>query len=115
MFKGLIELTWFDITTVGLTIVAIVLVQILNAIWSTLDDQKNDQEASLTSDNNEVTKSLKINELRSLISSDSTTTSESNTTTTTNGKLQKQQSEQNEKYVCACQNFTKNLECFIFF
>ncbi|TMW43643.1 hypothetical protein DOY81_011276, partial [Sarcophaga bullata] len=78
--------------------VTFVLVQILNAIWSTLDDNTVSGDTitktttKQTSDNNDVTKSLKINELKSLISNDSTTiiTNDSNS----NGKLHKQQSEQ---------------------
>ncbi|KAI8125043.1 Pleckstrin like proteiny domain-containing family G member 4B [Lucilia cuprina] len=100
MLFGLIKLTWFDITTVGLTLVTIVSVQILNAIWSSIDDKTASSSSSppTSSDNNGVRKSLKINELKSLMSNDSTTTNDSNTNTatTTNGKLQKQQSEQIE-------------------
>lgn len=105
MLYGLIELSWFDLTTVGFTVVSIVLVQILNAIWVTLDDNKT-LTTTPTSDNNGVRKSLKINELKTLISNDSTTndsnktiTIEAATTPLSNGKLEKQQSEQNEKYV----------------
>lgn len=104
MLYGLIELSWFDLTTVGFTVVSIVLVQILNAIWVTLDDNKT-LTTTPTSDNNGVRKSLKINELKSLISNDSTTNYSNKTITIeaatpiSNGKLEKQQSEQNEKYV----------------
>ena len=108
MFYGLITLNWFDTITVGITVVTFVLVQILNAIWSTLDDntvsgggdtitKTTIQQQQQTSDNNDVTKSLKINELKSLISNDSTTIITNDFKT--NGKLHKQQSEQTDKYV----------------
>ncbi|XP_065367312.1 kalirin isoform X1 [Calliphora vicina] len=99
MLYGLINITWFDIFTVGFTVVAIVLVQILNVLWASLEDKTAVATLPQKSDNNEVRKSLKLSELKSLISNDSTT-NDSNTTTitaaATNGKLQKQQSEQIE-------------------
>ncbi|XP_065367313.1 kalirin isoform X2 [Calliphora vicina] len=101
MLYGLINITWFDIFTVGFTVVAIVLVQILNVLWASLEDKTAVATLPQKSDNNEVRKSLKLSELKSLISNDSTT-NDSNTTTitaaATNGKLQKQQSEQIENH-----------------
>lgn len=105
MLYGLININWFDLCSVGFTVVAIVLVQILNVIWASVDD-KTAAALTLTNANSEARKSLKINELKSLISNDSTT-NDANTTTATNGKLQKQQSEQIEKYVSKFQKKNK--------
>ncbi|XP_061386368.1 rho guanine nucleotide exchange factor 25-like [Musca vetustissima] len=122
MFYGLVEVTYFDLVTVGFTFTVLVAVQILNALWSlkekgSVDSPDNCQQRKSVDEN--VTKLLKINEnvtelgngeattplilhKRSPSSPVTTTTAAvtvSHTAATTlpkNGKLQKQQSEQSE-------------------
>lgn len=104
MFYGLINLSWFDWISISLTLAIIILVQVLNAFWPTTNDQTTDDVVPLTT---ELRKSLKANELKSLISNDSTT---NDFNTTTSDKLPKQQSEPTEKYVneiCLKQNIRK--------
>uniref|UniRef100_A0A1I8NQ35 DH domain-containing protein n=1 Tax=Stomoxys calcitrans TaxID=35570 RepID=A0A1I8NQ35_STOCA len=117
MLYGLINLTWFDLITVGFTVIVVVVVQILNALWSLQESKGIDCiDKSLVSDDN-VTKSLKINDATTksvaspslmggtaaaAASFDRTSTATPPGTPTaavaasTNGKLQKQQSEQCE-------------------
>ncbi|XP_073846458.1 uncharacterized protein isoform X1 [Musca autumnalis] len=121
MFYGLVNVTYFDLVTVGFTFSVLIAVQVLNALWSLKDTKEGvdctDKSHSISSDVT-VTKSLKINENVSEVvggSAETATTpillhkrspSSPVTTTTTsvgaiasptkNGKLQKQQSEQCE-------------------
>ncbi|XP_059226539.1 kalirin isoform X2 [Stomoxys calcitrans] len=119
MLYGLINLTWFDLITVGFTVIVVVVVQILNALWSLQESKGIDCiDKSLVSDDN-VTKSLKINDATTksvaspslmggtaaaAASFDRTSTATPPGTPTaavaasTNGKLQKQQSEQCENH-----------------
>lgn len=117
MFYGLINLTWFDLITVGFTFTTLIAIQVINALWHIkVDSDKN----VLSDSDDKVTKSLNINDFKSVTAtttaSESTATSSTPATQTifdtitanaaaaassalTNGKLQKQQSEQSEKYV----------------
>ncbi|XP_073846459.1 uncharacterized protein isoform X2 [Musca autumnalis] len=123
MFYGLVNVTYFDLVTVGFTFSVLIAVQVLNALWSLKDTKEGvdctDKSHSISSDVT-VTKSLKINENVSEVvggSAETATTpillhkrspSSPVTTTTTsvgaiasptkNGKLQKQQSEQCENH-----------------
>ncbi|XP_075166753.1 uncharacterized protein LOC142238907 isoform X1 [Haematobia irritans] len=117
MLYGLINLTWFDLITVGFTVTIVILVQVLNALWSLQEVKGTDcvDRAPHASDDN-VTKSLKINEAKSVasgvvggsgtssyidkISAVATPPGTPTTVTagiaSTNSKLQKQTSEQCE-------------------
>lgn len=120
MFYGLVNVTYFDLVTVGFTFAVLIAVQILNALWALKDKGSvdcTDNCASVVGDDN-FRKLLKINEngtevaektppiLHKRSPSSPVTTATSVTSpaatpppTTKNGKLQKQQSEQCEKYV----------------
>ncbi|XP_075166754.1 uncharacterized protein LOC142238907 isoform X2 [Haematobia irritans] len=119
MLYGLINLTWFDLITVGFTVTIVILVQVLNALWSLQEVKGTDcvDRAPHASDDN-VTKSLKINEAKSVasgvvggsgtssyidkISAVATPPGTPTTVTagiaSTNSKLQKQTSEQCENH-----------------
>uniref|UniRef100_A0A1I8MIQ7 Uncharacterized protein n=1 Tax=Musca domestica TaxID=7370 RepID=A0A1I8MIQ7_MUSDO len=117
MFYGLVNVTYFDLVTVGFTFAVLIAVQILNALWALKDKGSvdcTDNCVSVVGDDN-IRKLLKINEngtevaektppiLHKRSPSSPVTTATSATSpaatpppTTKNGKLQKQQSEQCE-------------------
>ncbi|XP_058984435.1 pleckstrin homology domain-containing family G member 4B isoform X2 [Musca domestica] len=119
MFYGLVNVTYFDLVTVGFTFAVLIAVQILNALWALKDKGSvdcTDNCASVVGDDN-FRKLLKINEngtevaektppiLHKRSPSSPVTTATSATSpaatpppTTKNGKLQKQQSEQCENH-----------------
>lgn len=120
MLYGLINVTWFDLITVGTTITVLIAVQILNALWA-LEENKNGTDCT----DKAAISAEKINESKISFTdagvtspnidkisvtpsatTNTTTTSSPTKSATTNGKLQKQQSEQCEKYVS---NFRKKV------